>query len=81
MKQIGIFEAKTHLSEIIMEVSLGAEFTITRHGEKIAMLIPFSGHEKYSTIKGSIRAIKNLRKGLSLGKNLSIKKMRSEGRK
>lgn len=33
------------------------------------------------SIQDAIRAIKKLRKGITIGKNLSIKKMREEGRR
>lgn len=38
-KQVGIFEAKTHLSSLVEEVSKGAEVVITRHGKPVAKLI------------------------------------------
>jgi len=82
MKQVGSFEAKTHFSELLASVSAGDSYTITRRGQKVAMLIPFSHQEQqHSPVKGAIRAIKKLRKGVQLGKKLSIKEMRSEGRK
>lgn len=39
MKQIGIFEAKTHLSALLDEVEKGGEVTITRHGKPVARLV------------------------------------------
>jgi len=80
-KSIGAFEAKTHFSELLAEVSKGNEFTITRHGECIAKLIPYSKDEQESAAKSAIRAIKKLRKGIRLGKDLSIKQMRAAGRR
>ena len=40
MKEVGILEAKTHLSALLNEVSAGGEVTITRHGKPIARLVP-----------------------------------------
>jgi prevent-host-death family protein len=80
-KSIGAFKAKTHFSELLAAVSFGEEFAITRHGKKVAMLVPFVEQEKSASIDGAIRAIKKLRTGITLGKNLSIKQMRAEGRK
>ena len=80
MKQIGAFEAKTHFSELIAAVLCGEEFTITRHGQKVAMLVPFTKEEKESSAASAIRAIKTLRTGITLGKKLSIKQMKAEGR-
>ena len=39
MKQVGIFEAKTHLSSLLDEVEKGGEVTITRHGKPVARLV------------------------------------------
>jgi prevent-host-death family protein len=38
--QIGLFEAKTKLSEIVRQVSNGQRFTITVRGKAIADVIP-----------------------------------------
>jgi prevent-host-death family protein len=38
--EIGIFEAKTHLSEIIQRVEKGERFIITKRGEAVAELRP-----------------------------------------
>jgi antitoxin (DNA-binding transcriptional repressor) of toxin-antitoxin stability system len=82
MKQFGSFEAKTYFSEILGEVIKGESFVITKHGVKVAMIIPFTQKEKgVDPVKNSIRAIKKLRKGITLGKKLSVRKMREEGRK
>jgi prevent-host-death family protein len=82
MKQFGAFEAKTHFSEILGEVINGESFVITKHGVRVAMIIPFIQKEEgVNPVKNSIRAIKKLKKGITLGKRLSIRKMREEGRK
>lgn len=39
MKHVGIFEAKTHLSNLIDEVASGGEIVITRHGKPVAKLV------------------------------------------
>lgn len=41
MKCYGAFEAKTHFSEILGEVINGEKFIITKHGEQVAMIVPF----------------------------------------
>ena len=38
MRQIGAFEAKTHLSELLAAVEAGEEITITRRGRAVARL-------------------------------------------
>ena len=37
---IGLFEAKTHLSELINRVERGEEVVITRHNKAVAKLVP-----------------------------------------
>ena len=39
MKEVGVLEAKTHLSALIDEVSAGAEVLITRNGKPVAKLV------------------------------------------
>lgn len=41
---IGIFEAKTHLSELVAEVEAGASLTLTRRGVAVAQLVPVPRH-------------------------------------
>lgn len=82
MRNFGAFEAKTHFSELLGDVIKGEKFVITKHGVQVAMLIPFTkGEESIDPVKDAVRALKNLRKGITLGKQLSIKKLLAEGRK
>ncbi len=39
-KEVGIFETKTHLSELIQRVAAGESFFITRRGQRVAELRP-----------------------------------------
>lgn len=82
MKQFGAFEAKTHFSELLSGVMMGEQFVITKHGNKVALMIPFADvQQETDPKKDAIRAIRKLRKGITLGKKLSIRKMREEGRR
>lgn len=40
LREVGLFEAKTHLSELVSEVERGASLTITRRGVPVAKLVP-----------------------------------------
>ncbi len=40
MDSIGLFEAKTHLSELIARAERGEEVIITRHNKPVAKLVP-----------------------------------------
>ncbi len=37
---MGLFEAKTHLSELVARVEAGDEIVITRHNKPVAKLVP-----------------------------------------
>jgi prevent-host-death family protein len=39
---VGAFEAKTKFSELLEQVSQGAEITITKHEKPVAKLVPFA---------------------------------------
>jgi prevent-host-death family protein len=38
---IGLFEAKTHLSELVARAEQGDEVIITRHNRPVARIVPF----------------------------------------
>ena len=40
MKEVGAFEAKTHLPELLNRVAQGERITITRRGKPVAQLVP-----------------------------------------
>ncbi|HUZ13519.1 MAG TPA: type II toxin-antitoxin system prevent-host-death family antitoxin [Caulobacteraceae bacterium] len=57
MKQVGILEAKTHLSALVDAASAGEEVLITRHGKPVAKLVtatraPKPGPEAAERIRG-----------------------------
>lgn len=56
--QIGAFEAKTHLSELLEKVQAGAVFYITKRGRLVAELRPVSlpdRRPKFGCDKGRIK--------------------------
>lgn len=82
MRRLGAFEVKTHFSEILGDVINGEKFVITKHGKQVAMIVPFSPKDSETNpVVDAIRAIRNLRKGIKIGKSLSIKQMIEQGRK
>ena len=43
MPEVGAYEAKTHLSELLERVSEGERIVITKHGTPVAVLAPITG--------------------------------------
>ena len=46
MREVQSSEAKAHLTQLLSKVARGESFTITRHGQPIAHLIPIADHRK-----------------------------------
>jgi prevent-host-death family protein len=42
MDTVGLFEAKTHLSELIARAERGEEVIITRHNKPVARIVPMA---------------------------------------
>jgi len=79
MKEVGTFEAKTHLSALLDEVERGAEVVITRRGVAVARLVPANAPRR-SGAGDPITRAKAFAQHQTLGR-LSWKKLRDEGRR
>lgn len=77
MRNVGVYEAKTHLARLLDEVERGETITITRHGRPVARLTPIATRRPVAEV---IAAIKANRKGRSLG-GIHPKELINEGRK
>ena len=79
MREIGAFDAKTHLSALLDKVARGEEVLITKWGQPVARLVPAvkDGQERIET---AIQELRALRSGLKLG-GLSWKDLRDAGRR
>ncbi len=78
MREVGAFEAKTHLSELLAAVEAGETVTITRRGKPVARLVPVHGESS-----GRLAALTRLRAlGARAGMtSAEILSMRNEGRR
>jgi prevent-host-death family protein len=80
MKTLGIYEAKTHFSEVIDEVVDGETVVITRHGHPVARIVPEPPDKE--AVKKKIDEwfeFRN-RRGISLG-DLTIRDLIDEGKR
>jgi prevent-host-death family protein len=79
VETIGLFEAKTHLSELIARAERGEEVIITRHNKPVAKLVPVQAapsdaEARRAAVAGLLKAAT----GRTLG--LEWKALRDEGR-
>jgi prevent-host-death family protein len=79
MKTVGAFEAKTHLAELLQEVSEGETVLITRRGIPLAKLVTANQPEKRD-LKAVIRNLREIRKGGRL-KGTTLRELIDEGRR
>jgi prevent-host-death family protein len=80
MTSFGIYEAKTHLPQLVERVAHGEEILITRHGKAVALLTA-PPKEDGLDVREIIRRMRELRKGVTLGPDLTIRQMIDEGRR
>ena len=79
MKTVGAFEAKTHLNELLRQVSQGETVRITRRGIPVAKLVPPEDGE-HKDLRTIVQDIREIRKGANL-RGVTIRKLIDEGRR
>ena len=79
MSEIGAFEAKTHLPQLLQRVEAGERFIITRHSRPVAELVPYRSHDS-GKVRTAIEALKRFQRTHSLD-GLPIRQLIEESRK
>lgn len=79
METTGAYEAKTHLPMLLKRVAQGESFTITKHGNPVAVLQAPERNRNYP-VKEAIDKLLKFRKRHPLN-GLSIREMIEEGRR
>ncbi len=77
MSEIGAYEAKTHLPALLERVRQGERFVITKHGQPVAELRPYGGHDAEQVRKG-LAEMRKLRRELS-ARGVKLRKVLEEG--
>jgi prevent-host-death family protein len=83
MREVAVYEAKSRLSELLLEVENGGQITITRRGVPIARLVSATAPKRAAIsqrqqVGATFERLKALREGVALkGK---IKDIAAEGR-
>jgi prevent-host-death family protein len=81
--EVGAFEAKNKLSNLLERAERGEEIVITRRGKPVARLVPFDGQTSdRDKARKAAEGIRKLARELKLGKFdwEEWKKYRDEGR-
>ena len=77
-REIGAYEAKTHLPALLERVARGEQITITKHGKPIARLVPI-GRSDPDRRREAVEKLKEFAKGRTLG--VPVKQLIEEGRR
>jgi prevent-host-death family protein len=67
MQEIGLFEAKNKLSELVSRAEKGEEVTITRHGFPVARLVPARRVYDPEKARAAIEEMRKLAHEMNLG--------------
>jgi prevent-host-death family protein len=79
MREVGAFEAKTKLGQLLDQVEHGEEIVITRHGRPVARLTSVEPGFDREKARRAVAGILETSKGVTLG-SLKIKDLINEGR-
>ena len=81
MKTVGLYDAKTHFSELLREVENGETVTVTRHGVAIARIMPIQevASDASSVIDDLLRFTEE--HDIRLGGGITIRELIEEGRR
>jgi prevent-host-death family protein len=66
MDEIGSFDAKNRLSELLAKAERGEETIITRRGRPVAKLVPLSSGHDIAGARGAMRRIRTLAQQMKL---------------
>lgn len=72
MEQVGSYQAKTHLPELLRRAAEGERIAIARHGTVLALLVP-PPTGPASTTDQAIRSIHDFRAEHDLGRGLNAR--------
>ena len=78
MKRVGVFEGKTHFSELIEEAKNGETIIVTKNGQAVAQIGPVSLKASINTAEGAMKRI--LSSKATLGK-ATIRQLIETGRR
>ncbi len=80
MTQVGAFEAKNRLGQLLDLVERGEEVVITRHGKEVARLVPPRPRHDRDAARAAAERIREMSRGVTLG-NVTLKQLVDEGRR
>lgn len=68
MREVGSYEARTHLPKLLTAVEKGEEITITRRGRAVAKLVPVAEKRDLEATLAAIRRMRERARMKGVGK-------------
>jgi prevent-host-death family protein len=68
VREVGAFEAKNKLGQLLDLVEQGEEITITRHGKEVARLVPVRSIRSREEARAALRRIRERAEQRKLGR-------------
>jgi len=81
MLEIGASAARNKSAALLATVESGEEAVITRRGRAVAKLVPLAGQADHARAHAVVQRIHALRRGLTLGNDLTLKELIEQGRR
>ena len=78
-EEIGAFEAKTHLAELLREAAARRSFVITRRGKPLARLVPYVPEEAAADHRQLLDRLRALRREVQ--GRVDVRELVEEGRR
>ena len=66
MERIGIYDARSRLSELVERVEAGEEVVLTRRGQPVVRMVRAEPHERNQARAEAVKRIRALRKRMNL---------------
>ena len=79
-EQIGSYDAKTKLPELLRRVEQGESITITNRGKAVADIVPSASNQQQKVMQ-AIKGLRHLALGHSPVDESTIKVMKEDGRR
>jgi prevent-host-death family protein len=79
VNEVGAYEAKTRLPELLRRVEAGERFRITRNGHPVAELAP-AAPERPAPIDAIVSELRGFSQGRVLGGEVTLRELIDEGR-
>ena len=82
MAEVGLFDAKSRLSELVERALAGESVVITRRGVPAVRLVPVDdAADRAAAGRALVETIRREREGRTLGPDLTIRQLIDEGRR